>query len=141
MPGPGQVGRAQAQIIGLAVADQVDRAVRDVPLGEAGVVEHPGPTVLAVPRLAERERERRRTREQAWYERQPATSDGGAEGRVLAAELQRHLEGLPEKLREVREVREDIVMTLREAEQQVKLKEYIDQLKKESYIKILKNYE
>jgi parvulin-like peptidyl-prolyl isomerase len=47
----------------------------------------------------------------------------------------------PEKLREVREVREDIVMTLREAEQQVKLKEYIDQLKKESYIKILKNYE
>ncbi len=47
----------------------------------------------------------------------------------------------PEKLREVGEVREDIVMTLREAEQQVKLKEYIEQLKKESYIKILKNYE
>ncbi len=46
----------------------------------------------------------------------------------------------PEKLREVREVREDIVMILREAEQQVKLKEYIDQLKKESYIKILKEY-
>lgn len=47
----------------------------------------------------------------------------------------------PEKLREVGEVREDIVQTLREAEQQVKLKEYIGQLKKESYIKILKNYE
>lgn len=47
----------------------------------------------------------------------------------------------PEKLREVREVREDIIMTLREAEQQVKVKEYIEQLKKESYIKILKEYE
>jgi parvulin-like peptidyl-prolyl isomerase len=47
----------------------------------------------------------------------------------------------PEKLREVREVREDIVMMLREAEQQVKLKEYIGQLKKESYIRIVKNYE
>jgi len=46
----------------------------------------------------------------------------------------------PEKLREVREVREEIIMTLREAEQQVKLKQYVDQLKKESYIKILKEY-
>ncbi len=47
----------------------------------------------------------------------------------------------PQRLREVREVREDIVAILREAEQQVKLKEYIEQLKKDSYVKILKNYE
>jgi parvulin-like peptidyl-prolyl isomerase len=45
-----------------------------------------------------------------------------------------------EKLREVGEVREDIIQTLREAEQQVKVKDYIEQLKKESYIKILKEY-
>ncbi len=46
-----------------------------------------------------------------------------------------------EKLREVGEVREDIIQTLREAEQQVKVKGYIEQLKKESYIKILKEYQ
>jgi parvulin-like peptidyl-prolyl isomerase len=45
-----------------------------------------------------------------------------------------------EKLREVGEVREDIIQTLREAEQQVKVKDYIEQLKKESFIKILKEY-
>lgn len=46
----------------------------------------------------------------------------------------------PERLREVKDVREDIIMTLREAEQQVKVKDYIAQLKKESYIKIYKEY-
>jgi peptidyl-prolyl cis-trans isomerase SurA len=46
-----------------------------------------------------------------------------------------------ERLREVGEVREDIIQTLREAEQQVKVKDYIEQLKKESYIKILKEYQ
>lgn len=46
----------------------------------------------------------------------------------------------PERLQEVKDVREEIMQTLREAEQQVKLKEYIEQLKKESYIKIVKEY-
>ena len=46
-----------------------------------------------------------------------------------------------EKLREVKDVREDIIQKLREAEQQVKLKGYIEQLKKDSYIKILKEYQ
>jgi parvulin-like peptidyl-prolyl isomerase len=45
-----------------------------------------------------------------------------------------------EKLREVKDVREEIVQTLREEQQQVKLKDYIEQLKKESYIKIVKEY-
>jgi len=46
-----------------------------------------------------------------------------------------------EKLREVKDVREQIIQKLREAEQQVKLKDYIEQLKKDSYIKILKEYQ
>jgi peptidyl-prolyl cis-trans isomerase SurA len=46
----------------------------------------------------------------------------------------------PEHVREVKDVREEIIQTLREQEQQVKLKDYIAQLKKESYIKILKEY-
>lgn len=46
----------------------------------------------------------------------------------------------PERLREVKDVREEIIMTLRDAEQQVKVKDYVAQLKKESYIKILKEY-
>lgn len=46
----------------------------------------------------------------------------------------------PQRLREVKDVREEIIMTLRDAEQQVKVKDYIAQLKKESYIKILKEY-
>jgi len=49
-------------------------------------------------------------------------------------------EFVAEHLREVKDVREEIIMTLREAEQQVKVKDYIEQLKKESYIKILKEY-
>jgi len=47
----------------------------------------------------------------------------------------------PEHVREVKDVREEIIMTLREAEQQVKVKDYIEQLKKESYIKIVKEYQ
>jgi peptidyl-prolyl cis-trans isomerase SurA len=47
----------------------------------------------------------------------------------------------PQRLQEVKDVREEILMTLREAEQQVKLKAYLEQLKKESYIKILKEYQ
>ncbi|MCU0236369.1 MAG: peptidylprolyl isomerase [Acidobacteria bacterium] len=46
-----------------------------------------------------------------------------------------------EKMREVREVREEIIQTLREAEQQVKVKDYLAELKKESYIKILREYQ
>jgi peptidyl-prolyl cis-trans isomerase SurA len=46
-----------------------------------------------------------------------------------------------EKVREVKDVREDIIQKLREDQQQVKLKDYIAQLKKESYIKILKEYQ
>jgi len=46
----------------------------------------------------------------------------------------------PQRVREVRDVREDISMTLRMAEQQARVKDYIEQLKKESYIKILKEY-
>jgi len=47
----------------------------------------------------------------------------------------------PEHVREVKDVREEIIQTLREEQQQVKLKDYIAQLKKESYIKILKEYQ
>jgi peptidyl-prolyl cis-trans isomerase SurA len=50
------------------------------------------------------------------------------------------VEHSPQRLREVKDVREDIIMALRMAEQQVKVKDYIEQLKKESYIKILKEY-
>jgi peptidyl-prolyl cis-trans isomerase SurA len=46
-----------------------------------------------------------------------------------------------EKLREVKDVREEIIQTLRAEEQQVKVKDYLAQLKKESYIKILKEYQ
>jgi parvulin-like peptidyl-prolyl isomerase len=49
-------------------------------------------------------------------------------------------EFIPEHVREVKDVREEIIQTLREEQQQVKLKDYIAQLKKESYIKILKEY-
>jgi parvulin-like peptidyl-prolyl isomerase len=45
-----------------------------------------------------------------------------------------------ERIREVKDVREEIIQSLREAQQQVKLKDYIALLKKESYIKILKEY-
>jgi len=45
-----------------------------------------------------------------------------------------------EKVREVKDVREEIIQALRGEQQQVKLKDYIAQLKKESYIKILKEY-
>lgn len=47
----------------------------------------------------------------------------------------------PEHVREVKDVREEIIQTLRQEQQQVKLKDYIAQLKKESYIKILKEYQ
>ncbi|HEX7502169.1 MAG TPA: peptidyl-prolyl cis-trans isomerase [Acidobacteriota bacterium] len=50
-------------------------------------------------------------------------------------------ESTPERVREVKDVREEIIQTLREEQQQVKLKDYIAQLKKESYIKILKEYQ
>jgi peptidyl-prolyl cis-trans isomerase SurA len=45
------------------------------------------------------------------------------------------------KVREVKDVREDIIQKLREDQQQLKLKDYIEQLKKESYIKILKEFQ
>jgi parvulin-like peptidyl-prolyl isomerase len=45
------------------------------------------------------------------------------------------------RVREVKDVREDIIQKLREDQQQVMLKDYMAQLKKESYIKILKQYE
>ena len=45
------------------------------------------------------------------------------------------------QVREVKDVREEIIQTLREDQQQVKVKDYIEQLKKESYIKILKEYQ
>ncbi len=45
------------------------------------------------------------------------------------------------KLQEVKDVREDIIQKLREDQQQAKVKDYIEQLKKESYIKILKEYQ
>ncbi|MEI6614178.1 MAG: peptidylprolyl isomerase [Chrysiogenales bacterium] len=45
-----------------------------------------------------------------------------------------------DRLQEVKDVREDITRILREEMQQVKLKDYIEQLKKDSYIKILKEY-
>ncbi|HUU05876.1 MAG TPA: peptidylprolyl isomerase [Patescibacteria group bacterium] len=44
------------------------------------------------------------------------------------------------KVREVKDVREDIIQKLREEQQQVKLKDYIGQLRKESYVNILKEY-
>jgi len=46
----------------------------------------------------------------------------------------------PDRLQEVKDVREAIIGKLREEQQQIKLKEYIVKLKKESYIKILKEY-
>jgi peptidyl-prolyl cis-trans isomerase SurA len=45
-----------------------------------------------------------------------------------------------ERLQEVKDVRDEIMQKLREEQQQVKLKDYIEQLKKESYIKIIKEY-
>jgi len=45
------------------------------------------------------------------------------------------------RVREVKDVREDIIQKLREDQQQVMLKDYMAQLKKESYINILKQYE
>jgi peptidyl-prolyl cis-trans isomerase SurA len=48
---------------------------------------------------------------------------------------------VPDRLMEVKDVRDEIIRKLREGVQQVKLKEYIEQLKKESYIKILKEYQ
>jgi peptidyl-prolyl cis-trans isomerase SurA len=47
----------------------------------------------------------------------------------------------PDRLMEVKDVRDEIIRKLREEIQQVKLKEYIEQLKKESYIKIVKEYQ
>ncbi|MFH2108008.1 MAG: peptidyl-prolyl cis-trans isomerase [Chrysiogenia bacterium] len=44
------------------------------------------------------------------------------------------------RVREVKDVREEIIQTLREEQQQVKLKEYLGQLRKESYVNILKEY-
>ncbi len=44
------------------------------------------------------------------------------------------------RVREVKDVREDIIQKLREEQQQVKLKDYLGQLRKESYVKILKEY-
>lgn len=44
-------------------------------------------------------------------------------------------------LKEVKDVREEIIQKLREEQQQVNLKDYIVQLKKDSYIKILKEYQ
>jgi len=46
-----------------------------------------------------------------------------------------------DRIREVKDVREDIIQKLREDQQQAKLKDYIAQLKKESYVKILKEYQ
>ena len=46
-----------------------------------------------------------------------------------------------ERLREVKDVREEIMRKLREEQQQIKLKEYMAQLKKDSYIKIVKEYQ
>lgn len=47
----------------------------------------------------------------------------------------------PDRLSEVKDVRDDITRKLREEVQQVKLKEYIEQLRKDSYIRILKEYQ
>jgi parvulin-like peptidyl-prolyl isomerase len=47
----------------------------------------------------------------------------------------------PARLREVKEAREEIIQKLREEQQQVNLKDYIEQVKKDSYIKILKEYQ
>jgi peptidyl-prolyl cis-trans isomerase SurA len=46
-----------------------------------------------------------------------------------------------DRIREVKDVREDIIQELREVQQQVKVKDYIAQLKKDSYIKIVKEYQ
>jgi parvulin-like peptidyl-prolyl isomerase len=46
-----------------------------------------------------------------------------------------------DRLQEVKDAREEIIRKLREEQQQVKLKDYIVQLKKDSYIKILKEYQ
>ncbi len=46
----------------------------------------------------------------------------------------------PDRLQEVKDVREAISGKLREEQQQVRLKEFIEKLKKESYIKIVKEY-
>jgi len=45
------------------------------------------------------------------------------------------------RVQEVKDVREDIIQKLREDQQQVMFKDYMAQLKKESYIKILKQYQ
>lgn len=47
----------------------------------------------------------------------------------------------PDRLMEVKDVRDEIIRKRREEIQQVKLKEYIEQLKKESFIKIVKEYQ
>ena len=47
----------------------------------------------------------------------------------------------PDRLQEVKDVREEITRRLREEQQQIKLKDYIEQLKKDSYIKIVKEYQ
>ncbi|MBN2346497.1 MAG: peptidyl-prolyl cis-trans isomerase [Candidatus Aminicenantes bacterium] len=47
----------------------------------------------------------------------------------------------PQAVREVKDVREEIVQVLREQQQQAKLQDYIEQLKKDSYIKIFKEYD
>jgi parvulin-like peptidyl-prolyl isomerase len=45
------------------------------------------------------------------------------------------------RLLEVKEAREEIIQKLREEQQQVKIKDYFEELKKESYIKIIKEYQ
>jgi peptidyl-prolyl cis-trans isomerase SurA len=46
----------------------------------------------------------------------------------------------PERLQEVKDVREQITQKLREEQQQAKLQEYIAQLRKDSYVRIVKEY-
>jgi parvulin-like peptidyl-prolyl isomerase len=48
---------------------------------------------------------------------------------------------IADRLQEVKDVREEITRKLREEQQQAKLQEYIEQLKKDSYIKIVKEYQ
>ena len=48
-----------------------------------------------------RELRRRRAREREWHRQRPATVHGEAEGRLLAADVRRAVEALPEKLRDV----------------------------------------
>jgi parvulin-like peptidyl-prolyl isomerase len=45
-----------------------------------------------------------------------------------------------ERLQEVKDVREEITQKLREEQQQAKLQEYVAQLRKDSYVKIVKEY-